>query len=158
MCLQYSPTFVFRSSRADIEIYLPEDGRLKETILSDFYRHVKTWLTAAALDTPVECQGVLQVSSIPYLGSADALISAASQTYIKSTDETYTFQQTELGKSLAVDLARLSTMGSKYGAVFDTLRSLSTCLQTYSWHAILGRMEAGLFYFVRKHIRESAVL
>ena len=88
----YTPTYVFSSVRIALQITLTADFRERQQILSTFYLNVRSWLDASITSTPIELQALLQE-------------------YIDSTEQAIFYQQSEMGRSIAMDLMRTSPKG-----------------------------------------------
>jgi phosphatidylinositol 4-kinase len=91
----YSPVYTFTSQRIpELNITLSEDFAAREEILSDMHSNVRLWLGTTIARTPIECQGLLQ-------------------SYIDTTGQEVSFSGSEMGKSVAIELARTSPNGSR---------------------------------------------
>ncbi|ORY78396.1 hypothetical protein BCR35DRAFT_304996 [Leucosporidium creatinivorum] len=94
---EYTPTFSFHSGRSDFSIVLPDDYSIRNKVLSDLHRYARAWLKAGLNRAPLEMRGLLQ----SYIdGPTDEFHSSA-------------FGDDEMGKSVAVDLVRMSPSNGK---------------------------------------------
>ncbi|KAL9933013.1 hypothetical protein V8E36_008268 [Tilletia maclaganii] len=85
---EYSPKYRFKSTRAKIEFDLSDNYVERDEILTDFLKRTKSYLNTLMGRAPVELRGILQL-------------------YLGTFDETALPGNAELGKSVAVDFARL---------------------------------------------------
>lgn len=100
--VQYTPTYVFHSSRSNFSLTLPDDYTLRNSILSELHNYARTWLKASITRAPFEMQGLLQ----DYIDSA----APAAGLHASSTSED------EMGKSVAIDMVRVLPSNGKEGA------------------------------------------
>lgn len=104
---------------------LPDDYNVRNKVLTDLHRHARSWLKAGLARAPLEMRGLLQVSIADNQSLRSLLIGLSSQNYIDGPPGEFhspTFGDDEMGKSVAIDLVRLSPSNVKGGACyFDQL-------------------------------------
>ncbi|KAK0546502.1 phosphatidylinositol-4- kinase, partial [Tilletia horrida] len=85
---EYTPKYRFESRRAKINFELSDNYIERDEILTDFLKRTKSYLSTLMGRAPVELRGILQL-------------------YLGTFDESALPGNAELGKSVAVDFARL---------------------------------------------------
>jgi phosphatidylinositol 4-kinase len=97
----------FESKRADLSIELPDDYSVREHILAELHKYVRAWLSSTISRAPVEMQGLLQVKTdFPPFFIGASFLRFESQSYIDIATEDQDKVESEMGKSVAVGLAR----------------------------------------------------
>ncbi|KDN52674.1 hypothetical protein K437DRAFT_253866 [Tilletiaria anomala UBC 951] len=91
---EYSPVYHFHSERANVAFDMSDSYPQREEILRDFLQRTRTFLGALVERAPVELQGILQ-------------------RYLSTLDDTSLPGYTELGKSVALEYAKMVGVGNR---------------------------------------------
>ncbi|KAM0792098.1 hypothetical protein ACM66B_004802 [Microbotryomycetes sp. NB124-2] len=99
---EYTPTFNYHSERGKFSITLSDDYTARNRILTEMHRFSRAWLKAGITRAPLEMRGLLQ-------------------DYVKDPVEaefhSAAFADDEMGKSVALDVLRMSTTNAKEAAL-----------------------------------------
>lgn len=112
-------------------VILPNETSKRNTVLTDVYRNVRTWLQGVLARAPQQMQGILQVSEIS-ISQGRLLYQrffSTAQDYIDRPQDSYA-SGTEMGKSVAIELARAMPASSKectryFSSLFDVTQPIS---------------------------------
>ncbi|KAK4048808.1 phosphatidylinositol-4- kinase [Microbotryomycetes sp. JL201] len=114
---EYTPTFNYHSERGKFSITLSDDYTARNRILTEMHRFTKAWLKTGITRAPLEMRGLLQ-------------------DYVKDPIEaefhSAAFADDEMGKSVALDILRMSTTNAKEGKLFSNADDSANFVRSFS--------------------------